>query len=184
MNHWHLSRAARVLAAGGVLLHATEGVWGLACDPFNRQAVKRILELKQREVSKGLILIGSSAEDFSPELAALGAAESAAVQASWPGAQTWILPNHRFPAWISGGRDSVAVRVSGHPQVRALCAAFAAPIVSTSANPGGRSPARNRLQARAYFHRHVDYVLPGEVGDQRGPSCIRMPDGAVLRGRG
>jgi L-threonylcarbamoyladenylate synthase len=184
MNHWHLTRAVRVLAAGGVLLHAAEGVWGLACDPFNRHAVKKILELKQRRASKGLILVGSSAEDFLPELAALGPAESAAVQASWPGAVTWVLPNRRFPAWISGGRDSVAVRVSGHPQVRALCAAFAAPIVSTSANPGGRAPARNRLKARAYFHRRVDYVLPGEVREARGPSCIRMPDGAVLRGRG
>ncbi|MCZ6712278.1 MAG: L-threonylcarbamoyladenylate synthase [Gammaproteobacteria bacterium] len=184
MNHWHLTRAVRTLAAGGVLLHATEGVWGLACDPFNRNAVHKILALKQRDASKGLILVGSCAEDFSLELATLAAAESAAVQASWPGAETWVLPNHRYPAWITGGRDSVAVRVSGHPQVRALCAAFAAPIVSTSANPGGRAPARNRFKAQAYFHRRVDYVLPGEVREQGGPSCIRMPGGAVLRGRG
>ncbi len=183
MNHWHLTRAVRVLAAGGVLLHATEGVWGLACDPFNLNAVLKILALKQRDAGKGLILVGGSVEDFAPELASLADSERVAVQASWPGAETWILPSNRFPAWITGGRDSVAVRVSGHPQVRALCSAFAAPIVSTSANPGGRSPARNQFKARAYFHELVDYVLPGEVRETHGPSCIRTPAGEILRGR-
>ena len=183
MNCWHLGRVAAALKAGGVVLHATEGVWGLACDPFNLTAVLNILALKQREVGKGLIVVGADAEDFAPELASLGEAERARVEASWPGAATWILPSRRFPVWVTGGSESVAVRVAGHVQVRALSARFGAPIVSTSANPGGRAPAKNRFKAQAYFHGSVDYVLPGEVLDQHGPSCIRTTDGKILRGR-
>lgn len=182
INNWHLEQAVATLQSGGVVLHATEGVWGLACDPFNLNAVLRVLALKQRDVAKGLILVGSGTEDFAPELASLEASARQRVVASWPGAQTWILPNTRFPVWITGGRDSIAVRVSGHPQARALAAAFGSPIVSTSANPGGRQPARNALKARAYFHGLVDYVLPGDVLGDAGPSCIRTLDGELVRG--
>lgn len=164
-----------------MLLHATEGVWGLACDPFNLSAVLKILALKQREVAKGLILVSADAHDFAPELGRLTEAERATVQASWPGAETWILPSSRFPVWITGGRDRVAVRVTEHPQFSALCCAFGAPIVSTSANPGGRPPARNQLKARAYFQQQVDFVLPGEILDVRGPSRIRTPAGEIVR---
>lgn len=61
LNTWHLKLAVRALRAGGLVLHATEGVWGLACDPFNASAVSRLLDLKGRAVGKGLILIGTSA---------------------------------------------------------------------------------------------------------------------------
>jgi L-threonylcarbamoyladenylate synthase len=184
MNTWHLSRAVAVLRAGGVVLHATEGVWGLACDPFNRGAVLRILALKQRDVSKGLIVVGCHTMQFTAELESLESAARNRVEASWPGPVTWVLPTVRFPAWITGGRATVAMRVSGHPQVRALCAKFSGPMVSTSANPGGREPARNQIKARAYFHRRVDYVLPGEVQIPGDPSSIVSATGLVLRGTG
>jgi L-threonylcarbamoyladenylate synthase len=58
------------------------------------------------------------------------------------------------------------------------------PIVSTSANPSGRSPARNELKARGYFQRQVDYVLPGETLHRHGPSRIRTLSGESLRGGG
>lgn len=54
-----LRQAARLLRAGGVITHATEGVWGLACDPWNRCAVERLLSIKRRDVARGLILIGA-----------------------------------------------------------------------------------------------------------------------------
>jgi L-threonylcarbamoyladenylate synthase len=182
MNSWHLARAVCVLDAGGIVLHATEGVWGLACDPLNLSAVVTILTLKQRDVGKGLIVVGADADDFSPELGQLDKALRTEIEDSWPGSETWILPSRRFPSWITGGRDSIAARVSGHPQVRALSAAFGAPMVSTSANPGGRAPARNQLKARAYFQTLVDYVLPGETLGLGGPSSIRTTDGTVVRG--
>lgn len=187
MNAWHLRLAVHTLRRGGLVLHATEGVWGFACDPFDACAVERLLALKGRDPRRGLIVIGADSADFAPELDALEPGERDAVEASWPGPVTWVLPNRRFPRWITGGRPTVAVRVPGHPQARALCHAFGAPLVSTSANLSGRVPARRRLQAVALrasltAHDAVDcYLLPGETQGRRGPSEIRTLAGERLR---
>ena len=63
-----VARAADILAEGGVVAHALEGVWGLACDPFDAGAVARVLDLKGRPVAKGLIVIGASPEVFAAEI--------------------------------------------------------------------------------------------------------------------
>ena len=184
MSRRGLAHAVAWLRKGGIILHATEGVWGLACDPFSEAAVARILRLKQREVTKGLIVVGADAADFGSELAEVSLAHRRAVRATWPGAVTWLVPNVRFGDWITGDSDRVAVRVSGHPQVRALCAEFGCPLVSTSANPSGRPPALSGAQAHAYFPRGVDYLLPGEVLHAGVPSSIRALSGEWLRGAG
>ncbi len=180
-SEWHLAHAVRVLRAGGIVAHATEGVWGLACDPASRVVIQRLLQLKARAVDKGLIVIGASPADFSGELGRLSAAQRAQVCESWPGPVTWVLPNDRFAGWVTGGRDQVAVRVPGHPQARALCHAFGGPLVSTSANLAGRTPARSALHARRSLRDGVDYFLPGEVLAPSGPSEIRTPAGQRLR---
>jgi L-threonylcarbamoyladenylate synthase len=184
INDWHISRAVRALDAGGIVLHATEGVWGLACDPFDESAVVRLLFLKNRSVDKGLILIGDGGDDFGPELSALTNAERATIEATWPGPVTWIVPNVQFPFWITGGRDTVAIRVPGHAQARALCRAFGGPVVSTSANRSGQPPTVNALQARRRldgFPIGDDWVLPGDVATPGKPSTIRTLAGATLR---
>jgi L-threonylcarbamoyladenylate synthase len=190
---WPLGQAVRVLHAGGLVVHATEGVWGIACDPFDGEAVRRVLELKGRSVTKGLILIGADPEMFAPELSSVGVSARAAILESWPGRVTWVLPSDRFPRWIGGGRPTVAVRVPAHPQARALSAAFGAVLVSTSANQAGHPPARDALQARRVATRFTRklkgarggtsavYVLPGRTLGAAGPSEIRTPEGERLR---
>jgi L-threonylcarbamoyladenylate synthase len=193
LNSWQLRLAVRSLRRGGLVLHATEGVWGLACDPWDHRAVARLLACKGRSAAKGLIVIGACSECFAPELAAVEETARTAVMESWPGAVTWVLPNRRFPPWITGGRDTVAVRVPGHAQARALCRAYGSPLVSSSANRSGRPPARRRLQAhglmrdlrrRGLLDGHADelYLLPGETQGRQTPSELRTLSGASLRG--
>jgi L-threonylcarbamoyladenylate synthase len=192
VNAWQARLAVRVLQQGGLVAHATEGVWGLACDPWDAKAVRGLLALKSRSASKGLIVIGADAADFRCELEELTADDRQRVAASWPGPVTWILPNRRFPTWITGSRDSVAVRVPGHPQARALCRAFGGPLVSTSANRTGLPPPGTHLQLRRRLtdaQRHTRapgapgllYVLPGETSGRRAPSEIRTLAGARFR---
>ncbi len=193
MNAWQARLAVRALRGGGLVLHATEGVWGLACDPGNSRAVEHLLACKERSVAKGLIVIGAGPECFAAELESLQGTVRARVEASWPGPETWVVPNQTFPPWITGGRRSVAMRVPGHPQARALCRAFGGPLVSSSANRSGRPPPRRRLQAMA-FARELRrrglrgggapeiYVLPGESQGRQAPSHIRTVTGITLRG--
>ena len=182
IEDFHLRRAVRLLRRGAVVAHATEGVWGLACDPFDRSAVARILALKGRRPDKGLILIGADADRFGPELESLAAADRHRVEATWPGAVSWILPSRRFPIWISGpSSQEIAVRVPGHPQARALCAGFGGPLVSTSANPSGHPPTANVLRCRRWFQGAVDFVVPGRTSSRQGPSELRTLAGERLR---
>ena len=178
---WPLRCAARVLRAGGLVLHPAEGVWGLACDPSNAGAVARLLRVKRRELGKGLVLVGSGVTDFAPELEPLPDAQRKQVTRTWPGAVTWVLPSERFPVWITGDHATVAVRVPGHPLTRALARAFGGPVVSTSANRSGMPAPRNVWLARRNMGALVDHVLGGETLGRGSASEIRTLQGARLR---
>lgn len=178
-----VAEAAESIVAGGLVAHACEGVWGLACDPMNEAAVRRVLQLKGRPASKGLIVIGAAATDFAPELEPLCAQAAARIRASWPGAVTWLVPNVRFPPWIVGDFPTVAVRVPDHEQARQLAAACGHPLVSTSANRAADPPARTAGEVRRIFGGEIDALLPGAVGDRSVPSTIiDAATGRVLRG--
>ena len=177
-----LRRAVEVLRRGGVVAHATEGVWGLACDPFDRAAVDRVLEIKGRDAEKGLIVAAGRAAAFAAELDAIDAHLSARIRATWPGAVSWVVPNRRFPPWITGGRDTVAIRVPGHAQARALADAFGGAVVSTSANRSGAAPARTAAAVLDALGDAVDFILPGRVGSSPGPSrLVDASTGRTLR---
>lgn len=159
-----LKRAAATVFSGGVIAYPTEGVFGLGCDPFNADAVGRILEIKRRPVHKGLILIGPSLESFKPYLAELTSEQEHRLNESWPGATTWVVPhNGQLPGWITGDRSSVAIRVTSHPTALALCKELNMPLVSTSANRSGRRPIETTLQAHLQLGKELDYIVPGKV---------------------
>jgi L-threonylcarbamoyladenylate synthase len=180
-----LIEAATRLHDGAVVAYPTEAVWGLGCDPFDEAAVRRLLAIKQRDVSKGLILVAADEGQFDGLLdwAALPGPRRAEVQASWPGPHTWIVPaTPRVPAWIRGEHSGVAARISAHPVVAALCAAFGGPLVSTSANLAGEPPAFQRAQLDPALLARLDGVSIGETGGLAAPTAIRDGlTGAVLR---
>lgn len=170
---WRIRQVDRVLNAGGVIAYPTEAVWGLGCNPWKPEAVERLLTIKQRPVHKGLILIAGAIEQFDFLLWDLPDGQLAKLRLSWPGPNTWLVPHSgRLPPWITGDHDTVALRVTTHPLVRQLTA-ITGPLVSTSANPAGRPPARSRLRIEQYFGGELDDVVNGALGGQRNPSIIR-----------
>lgn len=180
-----IQAAVNCLRRGGVIAYPTEAVWGLGCDPFDEAAVLRLLTLKQRAVDKGLILVASEVAqlDGLVDWDALEAVRRDAVFASWPGAHTWIVPaNARMPRWITGAHPGVAVRISAHPVVVALCRAFAAPIVSTSANPAGMPAPHRREDIDPDLASAVDAIVDGDTGGLARPTPIRdARSGRALR---
>ncbi len=175
-------RGARILGEGGVIAYPNESVYGLGCLPGNERAVERVLRLKGRDRSLGLILIACEWEQFDGWTAKPSTAPDFGKLRESKGI-TWIVPaSSDAPEWITGGRDTVAVRRSMHPLAAALSLTLDSPLVSTSCNPHGMPPARTEAQARRYFADKVDWVLPGECGPLEGPSEIRdAATGAVLR---
>lgn len=178
-----LDAAVTALRAGGVIAYPTEGVWGLGCDPDNDEALAHLLRLKQRDPAKGLILVAASIEQFAPWLEGLAPELHAPLAASWPGPNTWLVPdNGRSRALVRGAHDCVALRVSDHQRVAALCRAFGGPIVSTSANRASEPSAMSAAEVREIFGDELDAIVEGELGGLDRPSTIRdLRSGRVLR---
>lgn len=185
MRNLFPDQAVEVIREGGVIAYPTEAVWGLGCDPFDEAAVLRLLAIKQREVAKGMILVAARRAQFDDLLdwSALPSERIAAVDATWPGPNTWIVPaTSRVPRWITGAHNGVAVRVSDHPVVIALCESFGAPLVSTSANLAGEPPAFSREALDPRLLAQLDGVTEGETGGLSAPTAIRDAlSGSVLR---
>ena len=178
-----LQLATDALAAAGVVACPTEAVWGLSCDPEDACAVERLLSLKGRPVAKGLILVAAHQSQLEFLLERLSEQDRSRMSASWPGPTTWLVPHGgRVPGWIHGDHDTVAVRVSNHTVVAALCNAWQGPLVSTSANIAGARPPRELFQVKRFFGNRLDYCLPGRVGRSARPSVIRdLSSGQIVR---
>ncbi len=178
--------ARKALEQGGVIAYPTEAVFGLGCDPMDREAVFRILDLKERHVKHGMILIASSINqlvDYIEPLKNLGELRAKEIRTSWPGGNTWILPcKPTVPYWITGIHRTLAVRVTDHPIAAKICEYYGGPIVSTSANVHGREPTRTVFETYKVFGDSVDYIMPGVVDKNKSPSVIRDGlTGKVLR---
>ena len=161
-------------AGGEVFAYPTEAVFGLGCDPQNKEAGYIILTLKNRPVEKGMILIASDFTQIAPYVMFAELPESTQKQIldSWPGPVTWLLPkSSHTPDWVSGDSPMIAVRISAHPLVREMCESVNHPIISTSANPATQEPARSVAQVREYFGDSLN-VIEGDLGKQGAPSKI------------
>lgn len=182
MNRWHLYLAARILRRGGIIAYPTEAVYGLGCLPEDREAVFRILRLKNRTAGKGLILVAASTEQLEKYVHYPDVTTRERVLATWPGPLTWLLPaKDTVPGWITGNHGTVAVRVSAHNTISTLCHDLGA-IVSTSANPEHMPPAKTPAKVVSYFGNSLDYILLGNTGNLSRPTEIRnAASGAVVR---
>lgn len=177
-----IEKAARVLHAGGIIAYPTEGVFGLGCLPHDFAAVDRLLSIKGRSRQAGLILVAADIELLAQWIAP-DAIEQQRLAEQPVTPTTWIVTAApATPDWLTGGRDTLAIRISSHPVVAALSFAVNSALVSTSANRSGHRPAKTTLQARHWLGNQLDYVVSGATGGATGPSRIVVAhSGQVIR---
>lgn len=174
VNPWKIKQAANVVLSGGVIAYPTEAVYGLGCNPVNNTAVIRLLRLKKRSMEKGLILVAASLEQLESFVVVPTDAIRQKISATWPGPVTWVLPARPgVPMTLTGTHQTLAVRVSAHPVVQALCREIDQPVVSTSANLESAPPARSALAVQRIFGQNIDLILHGTVDPLSKPTEIR-----------
>ncbi|QIZ78191.1 L-threonylcarbamoyladenylate synthase [Ferrimonas lipolytica] len=180
-----VAEAGEIIGQGGVVAYPTEAVYGLGCAPMNQAAVERLLQIKQRPVDKGLILVAASYGQLLPFVddEALTRAQRDNILARWPGPYTWVMPaRSSVPKWLTGKFGTIAVRVSAHPVVQDLCTAAGMPVVSTSANLSGQPSLTQGHDVTEQLGEHLDGVVMGLVGGNVTPSTILDAlSGNVLR---
>ena len=167
------SSCVDTIRAGGLVVHASEGVFGFGCNVDFPETIDRITALKGRDPHASPFLVVAADLQQVERLVSLDVPCIDQIRSSWPGAITWIFPEKSvdYP-WLGGADGSLAVRVTAHPQAQQL-AALAGPLVSTSANRHGDQPALSISAAQQYFGDSVDFYLDGALTTPGQPSQIR-----------
>lgn len=183
-----IARAVSVLRSGGLVALPTETVYGLGADAGNELAVRRVFAVKGRPSTHPLILHVAStvaARRFCRELTVDG---ETLAQAFWPGPLTLVVRRNELASdAITGGQQTVALRVPGHPVALALLEAFGAGIAAPSANRFGRVSPTTAAHVRADLGNEVDVVLDGgpcEVGVESTIIDLTGPAPRLLRSGG
>ncbi len=187
-----LQEAVLILKAGGIIAYPTETFYGLAADPGNQEAVKRLIKLKHRPEGKAIPLIIAELSCLktliSGEVPYYG---EKLIKSFWPGPLTLIFhASARVPQLITGKSRGIGIRISDYPLCNQLLKAAGFPLTSTSANPAGSPPAREALQVQEYFNGDIDLIIDGgktsgsmasTVVDIRGESPVVLREGPIKR---
>jgi L-threonylcarbamoyladenylate synthase len=162
-----VARAVDVLRRGGLVAFPTETVYGLGADASNPDAVHHLFAVKGRPADHPVIVHLADAAQLDEWAASVPPTARALADAFWPGPLTVIVPRSaRVPDAVTGGRDTVGLRVPGQPLAHALLAAFGGGIAAPSANRFGRVSPTTATDVRADLGDDVDLVLDG------GPSRV------------
>ena len=134
-----IARAVELLRGGELVAFPTETVYGLGADASNPDAVRRIFTAKGRPADHPVIVHLHDASQLAHWARAVPEPAAKLAAAFWPGPLTLILPRAaRVADVVTGGQDSVGLRVPSHPVARELLAAFGGAIAAPSANRFGR----------------------------------------------
>ncbi|MGZ3461703.1 MAG: L-threonylcarbamoyladenylate synthase, partial [Archangium sp.] len=134
-----LTRAVETLRRGGVIALPTETVYGLAANAEDELAVRRVFAIKGRPATHPLIVHVARAEELSSWARHVPEEARRLAEAFWPGPLTLVLPrSSRATDAVTGGQDTVALRVPNHPVALAVLDALGGGVAAPSANRFGR----------------------------------------------
>jgi L-threonylcarbamoyladenylate synthase len=176
-----LDRAVELLRAGGLVAFPTETVYGLGADATNPAAVARIFAAKGRPADHPLIVHLASVAQVAEWADEVPASARALARAFWPGPLTLVLHRStRVPDCVTGGQDTVGLRVPSHPVAHELLQRFGGGVAAPSANRHGRVSPTRAEHVREELGERVDLVLDGgdcEVGLES--TIVGCSDGEV-----
>jgi L-threonylcarbamoyladenylate synthase len=168
-----VQEAATLIRRGGLIALPTDTLYGLAADPFRRDAVARVFEVKGRSTEQALPLIAFDIAQVTASLGALTPIGERLAAAYWPGPLTLLVaaPPAVAPG-VSAGTGRVGVRVPAAAVARAVCRAVGRPVTATSANLSGRPATADPDEVERTLGARIDLLLDG--GPTRGgaPSTI------------
>jgi L-threonylcarbamoyladenylate synthase len=185
-------RAAEILRAGGLVAFPTETVYGLGADASSAQAVARLYAVKRRPADHPVIVHFAAADDAFAWAREVPDAARQLARRFWPGPLTLILKrSDKAGDFVTGGQDSVGLRVPTHPVARELLKLFAGGVAAPSANRFGLVSPTTAAHVREDLGADVDLVLeggPSEVGiestilDLSGDARVLLRPGRISRG--
>ena len=178
MGPGSIAEAADVVRAGGLVVYPTDTVYGLGCDPFNEDAVRRLFRAKGRGSKAVPVLCGSEAR--AAELVTLNAVSLQLARAHWPGPLTIVAPLKKaVPSQLTQGSGSLGVRVPRLESCILLINACGGWLTGTSANISGRPSSRTAGEASDLLGSSVDLILDGGTLQGKESTVVRVSGDTV-----
>jgi L-threonylcarbamoyladenylate synthase len=162
---------SETIARGGVIAFRTDTFYGLGADPFNRQAVQRIKQLKGSH--NPILIIISDREAARRFIATPTPTFDLLAKTFWPGPLTLIgQAAPAVPEEITAGTKTIGVRLPGDDKVRALVQSCGCALTATSANPSHQDPATTAQRVLSYFGNTIDLIVDGGDVTTNQPSTV------------
>jgi L-threonylcarbamoyladenylate synthase len=157
-----ISKAIELLNKEDVVAIPTETVYGLAGNIYSEKAIRKIFEVKQRPLFNPLIVHIPSIDHLEKIVREFPVKAQKLAEAFWPGSLTLILPKRlNIPEIVTGGKDTVGVRIPNHPVTLSLLKQLSFPLAAPSANPYNRISPTSSDHVKAYFENTLSMVLEG-----------------------
>lgn len=157
-----IKSASTLLKAGQLVAFPTETVYGLGCDAANAEALARLYRVKGRPGDHPVIVHLASTDQLKDWAAEVPQQALALAEKFWPGPMTLILKkSHKVLPSVSGGQDTVGLRIPSHPVALSLLKEFASGIAAPSANRHGRISPTTAEHVRSELGDLVAKVLDG-----------------------
>jgi L-threonylcarbamoyladenylate synthase len=151
LNNDQLHDVLSALERGDAIIFPTDTVYGIGADATNAEAIKNIFAIKQRDPGQAIAVIVRDI-DTIPAIAHTDDIINAILHEYLPGPITFVLASKKtLPSELTGGADSIGVRVINHPVVRQILDAFGKPLAATSANISGQPVASSLLEIKRQF---------------------------------
>lgn len=173
--------AADVIARGGVLAFRTDTFYGLGADPFNREALQQINELKGRD-GKPILVVISDASEARRFIAQESKLFEAVRMRHWPGALTIVVKARAdVPDELTAASGTVGLRLPDDDEVRSFIRSTGGALTATSANLAGEPPARTAEEVASSFPTGLDLIVDGGTARGDKPSTVLDLSGAHIR---
>ena len=167
------SRAASVIAGGGLIAFRTDTFYGLGADPTNPKAIERLKELKGRDDRKPILVVISDAAVVERFIEGRTEIFDAISQEHWPGPLTIVMKARReIEDELTAGSGTIGLRLPDDERVRALVRACGGALTATSANLSGEPPARTAEEVMRTFPTGLDLIVNGGQTSVDKPSTV------------
>ncbi|WP_455378521.1 L-threonylcarbamoyladenylate synthase [Petrachloros mirabilis] len=168
-------RVSAVIQHGGIVAIPTETFYGLGVDPFDEEAVERLLRLKGKRDDKPILVLVGSIEQLPRLVKVVPPVAKILMDAFWPGPLTILFPAlPSVPANLTANTGTVGIRLSSCEPLIALLRKVG-PLTGTSANRSDRPPARTAQMVQEEFNNDVDLII--DAGTTPGGSASTVIDG-------
>ena len=180
MSEASMREAARAVREGKTIVFPTDTVYGLGCDPFNIDAVQRLMAIKKRTGAPLPILVASL--ERARQIGSFNAKAECLARAFWPGALTLVVPGvSNLPVEVTGSNGTVGLRVPNRSDTRNLIVQSGGAIVGTSANISGNPSLTTAKEVEVELGGTVDLILDGGRANLGFESTVVAVDADIVQ---